>query len=249
MTTTSSRIACRLVLIIGLTSANMVSASSDNQFLAGINSDNYSTRLDSLKIIERSMVENQKVFTILETRLLTNYQANSTDTKHIDEMAWTCKALASSADKRYQKTIQTVTESANSLKLQKHCSSALDRLSYYEKRREVLSQPRIEGLSVETSNTIHLISSENPEMIRSGIRMIMTSKTSDERVFDKVRDVLLSQYNNSTDSKFIDSLAWLCKGLASSGNPKYIEALSEVEKNAKSTKLQRYARSSRNKLE
>lgn len=240
---------CCLIMMLGLSIAGKVYAESDKQLLAGVSSQNYNVRLDSLKIIERSAVNDPKIFQILENRLLKDQQSPSTQSKHIDEMAWTCKALASSADDRYLKTLQTVANSSQSPKLKKHCSSALNRYGYYTQRRGILSQPQIAGLSAEASKYIHLISSKNPEMMRSGIRMLMTSGMSDEVVFDKVRDVLLAQYNSSTDSKYIDSLAWLCKGLASSGNPKYARDLQTVEKNANSIKLQRYARESRSKLD
>ncbi|WP_136809476.1 hypothetical protein [Desulfosediminicola flagellatus] len=242
-------ISCCLIVIIGLSIASKVYAESDEQLLAGVNSQNYRVRLDNLKIIERTTVEDSQIFQVLEDRLLKNQQSPSTHSKHIDEMAWTCKALASSADDRYLKTLQTVANSSQSPKLKKHCTSALNRYGYYKHRRGILSQPQIAGLSAEASKYIHLISSKNPEMMRSGIRMLMTSGMSDEVVFDKVRDVLLAQYNSSTDSKYIDSLAWLCKGLASSGNQKYAKDLKTVENNATSVKLQRYARESRSKLE
>jgi hypothetical protein len=249
MFTSRLRITCSLLVTLGLSIAGNVSAESDVQLLAGVNSTNYNERLDSLKIIERSLVENQKIYQILETRLLEGYQTQLTNMKHQDEMAWTCKAIASSADDGYLQTLHTVTDSTQSIKLKKHCSSALERYPYYQKRQEVLAKPQLPGLSVEASKYIHLISSESPEMMRSGIRMLMTSGISEEPAFDKVRDVLLARYNSSKDSRYIDSLAWLCKGLASSGNQKYAQALSEVEKNATSIKLQGHARRSRSELE
>lgn len=216
----------------------------------GVKSNNYTTRLDSLKIIERTPVVNPEMFDYIQSGLIESYQNKAMSGKWTDEMAWRCKALASSADKKYINTLKTVSANTDSPKLKRHCQNALDRFEYYAQYREVCSQPQLSGISAEGSSYVHLISSGDPEMMRMGIRMIMTSYSPEEAVFDKVRDVLLAEYNHSpSDSKYIDSLSWLCKGLATSGNPKYVKSLETVEKSAASSKLQKYARAGRKALQ
>jgi hypothetical protein len=250
MVSSVSKLICNLLFIAGVLGHGNALAVESTELFAGVKSSNYKTRLDSLKIIERTVVVNPEMFDYIQSRLLESYQKKAMSDKWTDEMAWHCKALASSADKKYIGTLKTVSESTDNPKLERHCSNALDKYEIYSQHREVMSKPKLPGISVEGSGYVHLISSGNAEMMRMGIRKIMTSHYKEEAVFDRVRDVLLAEYNpNPSDSKYIDSLSWLCKGLATSGNSKYVDDLKTVEKNAASTKLQKYARVSRKALQ
>ncbi|MCP4338955.1 MAG: hypothetical protein GY799_08710 [Desulfobulbaceae bacterium] len=249
MVSSISKLMCSLLFFAAVFGHGNAFAGESTELFAGVKSSDYKTRLDSLKIIERTMVVNQEIFDYIQSRLFESYQSKAMSDKWTDEMAWCCKALASSADKKYIDTLKTVSESTDSPKLKRHCSNALEKYEYYSQYREVMSKPKFPGISVEGSSNVHLISSGNPEMMRMGIRKIMTSNF-EEAVFDRVRDVLLAEYNHSpSDSKYIDSLSWLCKGLATSGNFKYVHDLETVEKSAASTKLQKYARVSRKALQ
>ena len=241
---------CSLLFFVGIMIIGNSFAGEYPQLFDGVKSNDYTTRLDSLKITERTPVVNPEMFDYIQSRLLESYQEKAMSDKWTDEMAWRCKALASSADKKYVNTLKTVSESTDSPKLKRHCQNALDRFDYFARYRAVISKPQLPGISAEGSSYVHLISSGDPEMMRMGIRMIMTSSSPEEAVFDRVRDVLLAEYNHSpSDSKYIDSLSWLCKGLAISGNLKYAKSLETIEKSAASNKLQRYARDSRNTLQ
>ena len=72
--------------------------------------------------IERSGERDTRVLDVLAETLLQNYKiGNNTN---IDAMAWACKGLAASGNKRYYTAIKTVAESDEARKLSKHCNRA-----------------------------------------------------------------------------------------------------------------------------
>lgn len=75
--------------------------------------------------IERSGERDPRVLDALAEAMLQNYQiVNNTNT---DAMAWACKGLASSGNKRYYTAVKQVAEFDNR-KLRKHCERAAENL-------------------------------------------------------------------------------------------------------------------------
>lgn len=239
-----------LALFFGYLSASNVLAQQTADLLNGLKSASYSARLKSLKVVERTLIDDPQLYDYLESRLLAEFQKDVDIGNHIDEMAWHCRAIASSADHKYIPTLESVAESTGSEKLQRHCKNSIKRYEYYTLFRKQMSKPPLPGISENASRYVHLVSSGNSELMRLGIRLIMKSNLTEEPIFDRVRDVLLVEADQKQrDNGHIDALSWFCKGLASTGNTKYIKDLAAVEERASNFKLQRHARESRIELE
>jgi hypothetical protein len=98
------------------------------RFANMIRSEMTQLRRDGAKKIIRSGTTNQALFDIVSEELLKGYNLNTTDPEHIDTMAWFCKALAGSGNKRYIATLKEVAGKASNAKLKKHAESSLKAL-------------------------------------------------------------------------------------------------------------------------
>ncbi len=223
-------------------------------FLEQIKSPDYKTRIDSLKIIERSAISDPELFTFLDTKLLSEYLHNTNDGKHRDEMAWICKALASSGEEKYLATLTTVVENTDNKRLMGHCQRSIYKFDKYLENKRVLSLPQISGFSTEMSKNIHMLKSGDYRHMKWAITKIADSTESNEAVYDIVRDVLLDKYLEvealdlsapyklSKTQLRAETLAIFCETLGLSDLSKYKEALQTVIGNAKNAKIKKYAK-------
>lgn len=102
--------------------------------------------------IERSGERDVRVLDTLAEALLQNYKiSNNTN---IDAMAWACKGLASSGNKRYYSAIKEVSESEEARKLRKHCSRAADDLGSAEGEQYALGMASLKAAPVSTETKV-----------------------------------------------------------------------------------------------
>src|SRR3989304_4624841 len=67
-----------------------------DEFITMLKSDNMEQRTNAAKRIARSGLTDPRLFDLIRDNLLNEYQLDTNNPKHIDEMSWLCKALASS---------------------------------------------------------------------------------------------------------------------------------------------------------
>ena len=85
------------------------------------------------------------------------------------------------------------------------------------------------------------LASESAALIRAAARKLSQKKYESHVVMEKAARILQLDYNKAKASSLhVDTMAWLCKALWASGEPKYIEILREVEKQAKYPKLKSF---------
>ena len=179
---------CFCVLMI----VNGTSAESEN-FMEMLRSTNFKTRVDALKIIERSVVDQPEVFVFIKDELAKRDSFDSRNPNTIDELSWMCKALVSSGDSQYLTTVDNVISKTSNTKLIRHCTRAKDQFDIYVKNRKILSQPQIDGFSEEMSKNIHMLNSREVRLMRYAVNNISSSVDSSEVVYDMVRDVMLEE--------------------------------------------------------
>jgi hypothetical protein len=221
-------------------------AADEENYLQILQSSSFKERVDALKIIERSAVEDDQLFGYIEQNLIAKYRKDINDANHIDEMAWHCRALASSGDTKYLATLKEVSSTAENKKLERHCSRSIAQFDTYLKIKSTLNKPLIDGYSAEMSKSIHMLQSGEYRMMRDAARHIVKSDEADEKVYDIVRDVLLSETPKVDAAKIstipqVDILNYLTVCLGKSGLPKYIADLELVRSTTSSDLLGRYA--------
>jgi len=95
------------------------------------------------------------------------------------------------------------------------------------------------------SDLIESLDSGDTNQIRSAARSIfIAGGVSNAEIYEKLDKILMDNYKNpDNDSTLIDTLAWICKALATSSDPKYKVTLKEVSENADDHKVRKHAKS------
>lgn len=81
-------------------------------------------RYAARKIIKSSLYH-PKLLEVVNRELLKGYQSNLEDRRHVDSMAWLCKVLGASGQRRYSGTLQKVVAETSNRKLKKYAERSL----------------------------------------------------------------------------------------------------------------------------
>jgi len=241
-----------LMVINGTVFAQADHSEDVNKFLSMLGSKSIKTRIDALKYISRSHLSDPMLFNFIEKRLLEEYQLNTNNLDHIDEMAWLCKALASSGNEEYRKTLQKVTDTTSVQKLKKYAKQSMDLIKEYARKNKMLAENKYtkDGMSPKAAKHMTMLKSDEISMIKDAAKELCRSIIDDQRVYDAASEVLLEMYKQKSLSKEnIDTLAWLCKALGASGMEKYKTVLDEIINDTSSEKLKKHATKSREMLQ
>lgn len=221
-------------------------ASSDrsvevDKYIKMLESTSLETRIDAAKLITRSGFTDPRLFSIVNENLLNKYNTNGQDRKHIDEMSWMCKALASSGSEDYSSTLEKIIQTATSKKLKKYAKQSLALLSEYAQRNKLLNDTtNIDpNLSSEVNKYINMLKSDSSTLKRDAAKSIYRGKFSEKPLFDILSDQLLKDYQAASlkDRNQLDALAWMCKALGSSGMVEYKSTLNQIIENSSNVKL------------
>ncbi|MCA1794203.1 MAG: hypothetical protein LC660_10115 [Desulfobacteraceae bacterium] len=235
------------VLIIVFSSSGLW-AQDVNHFLTMLDSDKPKQRIDAAKQITRSGLTDPILFDTIQEKLLSGFTQDTMNFTHIDEMAWLCKALASSGNDDYAGTLKQVAQKTSSEKLRRHARSSLDQIPIHARRNKML-QSVVEmdsNLTPEEQKRIAMIQSQDPVLMRDAAKMTYRNPMTGEAVTNAISEVLLDNIGSKSagNRTMTDALAWMCKALGRSGNSKYRSVLTEVIENSTSEKLKKHARKS-----
>ncbi len=231
--------------------AEAVSAGEIEKYIKMLKSDSVKIRTDAAKRISRSRLTNSKLLTIINKKLIKEYNLHPTSKYSADEMAWYCKALASSGNTIYKKTLATVAEKAINANLKRHAAKNLGMISQIAKSKKIAaeSQKVNNNLSPEINKYIGMLKSGDFTLQKNAARKIIRARLTEEKLFDVVGEELLKGYKKlPRDRNHIDAMAWLCKALGSSGMAKYKPTFQEVSENSPNRKLKGYAKKYLNQL-
>ncbi|MBI9089298.1 MAG: hypothetical protein JEZ12_08780 [Desulfobacterium sp.] len=216
------------------------------KFLTMLESSSQKHRIDAAKLITRSGLSDPGLFNVINTHLLSEYNLHPTNQDHIDEMAWMCKALASSGVLEYKTTLEKIALTASSTKLKRYAQQSLDLVDENAENNRIMrnSSTSDSGLSPEINKYIGMLQSQKQKLKKDAAKSIFRGNYTEEKLFDVVHEELLSDYKNLSlnDRNGIDTMAWLCKALGSSGNKKYSKTLEQIVKETESQTLKRYAK-------
>lgn len=110
----------------------------------------------------------------------------------------------------------------------------------------MISQPyTVSAASSESETLLAALNSRSSSKIKNAAKIITRSGRLDAQIYEKAVQLLQNGYADvDSDSKKVDELSWLCKVVASAGEPKYKAFLLEVAENTPSGKLEFYANQS-----
>jgi hypothetical protein len=213
-------------------------------FMAGLSSGSSSQRINTAKRITRSGVVDKdlydKVAKLLKEGYMDAYESN-----HVDEMSWLCKALASSGDPQYKALLTEVAENATDSKLQYYARQSIGLIAEYGDRSRTLNSNILlnSEFNNEENRLAHMLKSEIVAMKRDAAKIIVRSSIIHNDVYHIAAAELENMLTAGSQSEhiYIDTMGWLCKALAASGNPEFVPTLQKVVDGAEDIKLKNHA--------
>ncbi len=213
------------------------------KLMSGLESASRLQRVNAAKVISRSGYRDENLYLKIEALLKAGYRQQGGD-DHIDEMAWLCKALAASGEVKYRALLDEIATEAPSLKLQRYARQSAELIDQYAQRSRVINRTETwdDSLSGEENRFINMLKSDDLKLRRDAAKMALRNVNVDPKVFDAAAEALASMIREKrSDTLSIDTMAWLCKALAGSGDSRYGEVLQQVYAATPSLKLRGYA--------
>lgn len=207
--------------------------------LAGLTSSSGARRIQAAKLVTQAGLRDQGLYETIAALLKQGYAAGTED-EHVDEMSWLCKALAASGEPRYRELLQEVAARALSPKLQHYARQSEELIEEYAERSRVLNETESwdAELSAEENRLVNMLSSDDPGLKRDAAKNVVRSLQVHPRVYEVIAAELLEMLAAGNSGTLeIDTMAWLCKALAGSGESKYLEPLKQVEAGTQNLKL------------
>ncbi|MFY8328039.1 hypothetical protein [Pseudoalteromonas sp. ZZD1] len=232
-------------ILIGLT---LVTFSSSAFALSTTEQRDYdriiSGQLGQIKTASKSLVSNHnnnsELLDILAQYVSDNYESASTNNE-IDTMAWACRALGETGTSRYKELLTLVMNNSQNKKLRKYAKKALNRVPSkpspqfkpgsidFEKIRadaeSKVSQNNIEKLAIKD------IANGNLNEIMILARQYSSSGIPSQQVGDTLAEYFAQNYKTGNQKQY-DTLAWVCKGLATDENGRYKTLIEDAEENS-----------------
>lgn len=222
-------------------------AEDSQRYMEMLKSESINTRIDAAKYITRSELTDPVLFETVKTILLNGYTHEQNNAKHMDEMAWYCKALASSGNMDYADTLREVARTTTSEKLKRHCRNSIDQISVHAERNKTIQAgiAQDNNLSAKENKMIAMVRSGEHQMMRDAAKITSRDPFPGDAVTDAISEELLKACTSTSGNKtMIDALSWMCKALGASGNAKYRATLNQVIETSTSSKLKKYAKQS-----
>ncbi len=107
----------------------------------------------------------------------------------------------------------------------------------------------VSATDIPSEDLEKIFSSQNKSQIKTSVQTLPLSGYTNESAFDAIEAEMLRSLPLASDKESIDYTAWLLKGLAFSGNPKYRETLEQVYQGKHHKKVRKYAKKSLQILE
>lgn len=213
------------------------------EYLELLQSNDILKQIEAARRISQSGLSNPELFDFINQKLLNEYQSHPGSPKHIDLLAWLCKALASSGLPQYKATLQQVAETTIDPKIAKYASQSFAMVDEYARRNAIMNEGVDISENPEITRLINMLKSDDVTFKKDAAKIIYQSKFTSSELFDVVNEELMSGYFLVTmdDKEQLDYMAWLCKALSASRMTKYVDSLREVAENATNPKLQKYA--------
>lgn len=236
-------VVCFFLALVGFAQAQVDRSGEVAALLGRLDSPSRTERITAAKNITQLGITDPSLYEKVAGLLKAGYAAGD-NPDHVDEMAWLCKALAASGDTRYQELLQEVASQAPSPKLQRYATQSIELFAEYQERSRVLNAKETwdASLSAEENQLVSMLSSDNSELKRDAAKNIVRNSQQAAPVYDSVAAALTGMVDSGvSDSLSVDTMAWLCKALAASGNQKYVAILEQVVAGAQNQKVIKFA--------
>ena len=110
---------------------NIQMSAIEKEYLEQINSDSIATVIIAAKhIVRGGLMKAPALYEVINRKILDNYL--DIDENHsVDEIAWLCKALATSGDEKYKETLYKVAKDGDGFHLRRHARDSMNAIDIF----------------------------------------------------------------------------------------------------------------------
>ncbi len=197
-----------------------------------------------VKDLPYSGINDPRFFDVMEKQLLGMY-LTATSKNNAEAASWLAKGLAYSGLEKYRGTLELVGQNAGSKKVQRHATKALIDLDRFVAWNPIINDTSNNNpdISERYNQYANMLRSSIYELKRVGAKKVYYERITDKFMIDIVQRQIEENYRVKTKDKLqIDTLSWLCKGLAATTLPQYKSTIVKVSEDAASGKVRSNAR-------
>jgi hypothetical protein len=213
-----------------------------------LNSASYEDRIQGCRDLYFSGITDEGFFDVVERRLQAAYKkaAASGDDEEAQEMAWYAKALASSGNPKYAKSLEALANAPQGKlgSTYRHLEQSAFMLTEFQRWTPIINSEinHRPGQSWEVTSTINLLRTHETELQRAGIKRARLLGPTYPELYDAIETLLLERYRGSLrDGHKADIVAWYCRTLGESGRRKYLDTLTTVASAATAKSVHKHA--------
>lgn len=211
-------------------------------FSERLKQDPYGGNTGLVEQLRWSGIQDHLVYDPVRDHMLERYRFVFAD-ESADQVVALSKILALSGMDQYRADLEAIGGHRSIV--------ALETLALQAHRNTVLTAGLLEAPKgrLDQRRTQNMLQSGDPEMIGVAAQRVYREYTSDSEIMASVNASLLKNYNlGMKNAVYHQSVRWLIKALAQSGDTKYRSTLEEVSEKAKSRRIARYAKKNLQKL-
>jgi len=183
-----------------------------------------------------------RIFDPLERRILSeNAEARGLNRADRNRIAHYIRALGFSGNPKYLPTVLTFRQDNE---YDRFSRVAAEELPQYQKWNPIISDRATfdPKYSDDTNRVRNMLLSDDLVLKRLAAKRVFFG-TREPELIDRLAAALKENYQRgATDNEITNTLGWLIKGVACTGDPKYIPLLEEVAVNAPNKAVQRHAK-------
>lgn len=187
-------------------------------------------------------ISSQRLYDHVEARILKNYQ--TTDKPGIQLVGHLIKALSYSGNNKYIATLEKVQSDAAHKKIKGYAKKALVTLENHARWNPQINTG-LGGLNknqIESQRVLNMLRSPDYDLVRIGAKRVNHAHTDNTRLVKAAQKRLLREYqSDNSDKVFLDTIVWLIRALANTGDSAYKSTLEDVAANSPNRKIQKRA--------
>jgi len=209
-----------------------------------LQSTDIKTRMDATKAVTKFYYNDSRVYEVIEQQLAKGFLLDK-GSKHRDEMAWLCKALAASGDPKHETFLNEIADKSSSTTIKKYARLSASQISQNATRNALINNNSYNNrtLSYEENHIMKMLLSGDSMLIRDAAKTIYRGNFDQKTIYNTIDTQVHEMIPQIGSSQLqTDTIAWLCKALGHSHDPSYAATLELLAANDRSPSLQIYAK-------
>ena len=214
------------------------------QYITMLESDDVHQHIVVAKLLQFSGLEDPRIFDRVEQEALVLNEESRLGVYQIDRLSWLAKALASSGQEKYRKTLKQIAKHGSDFKVRRYAKKSVKMLDFFASlNQEMNDYSRYNSESSAEINRLAIVfQSENFAARRMVAQHVFHENIYDDYLLEILaKEVELLVAYKPKNGLETDCIAWMTRALANSKDLRYKPIVERMAKYAKYYKLKNFA--------